>query len=332
MKTIALFLTTCMMLIMWAPVQSQTDILNRVKNKAIKKVENKLDKKVDQALDNAIDKTIDKVDDKLSKDKDKNKNEQNNSNSTHSDGDDNDDSNSSNSSNSSGNAGLNVFNNMMGGKTIPTAEVYDFNTYMEIEIENFDDENEPDGKFIQKLFTNTKNYNCAMIGSNPEDNNGEALMIMDYTNKAFLIVNYGTNDRTGIVMPFNDTIVANNEADNTTPDDYSEYNPTFRKTGNSKKILGYTCYEYVSSNAEYEHAVWVTSEYKMEQSLSFGRVQGFQQVFNYGYFPRGFTLEMFHKNLQDKTSTHMLVKDIQQTKANSFNLKGYQFMSMGGGK
>jgi len=333
MKTITLIFTASF-LFFSTHVFSQIDLLNKVKNNALKKVENKIEKKADEALDNALN----KADDKLFKDKDKDKNKNNNNNNSGNDSTGNGNASNQGSGNTSGNGGnnsggtggYNPFNNLMGGKTIPTSENYDFNTYMEIETENFNEDNESAGRYVQKLYTNTNNFNCAMLGSNPEEQSGEALMIMDYTNKAFLIVSYNNADKTGIVMPFNDTIIVEQNTQETKVEDFSQYNPLYRKTGNSKSILGYKCYEYTASTTEYEHIVWVTTEYKMEQSQSFTRTQGFSQIFAYGYFPGGFTMEMYHKNIADKTSTHMLVKDIKASANNSFKLSGYQLMSMGG--
>jgi hypothetical protein len=109
-------------------------------------------------------------------------------------------------------------------------------------------------------------------------------------------------------------------------------NATFKKTGRTKQILGYTCEEYLVEDEDYTSELWVTKE------ENFGIAKAFQgmaaQKQQKGYpsdYPAGMVMEMIsYDKKNSKEKTHMLVVDIQKNKKQTISTKGYMKMGFGG--
>ncbi len=107
----------------------------------------------------------------------------------------------------------------------------------------------------------------------------------------------------------------------------------FVKTGNSKKILGYTCYEYAYDGPEMAGKFWFTNEldYDMEgfyKAMNMGNGKKSKSQFTIPQMRNGFmmALTMKPKSTNKKKGVqevNMLVTDVKKTK-NYVDMTGYQ--------
>ena len=103
-----------------------------------------------------------------------------------------------------------------------------------------------------------------------------------------------------------------------------------KKTGNSKKILGYDCEEFASENEDTRFTFWVTQELDIYQKNMFYNVSKSLGGSSFGNIPKeakGLMMEMQFEHKSKDESGKMIVKEIRK-ESKSIETEGYQFMNL----
>jgi len=101
------------------------------------------------------------------------------------------------------------------------------------------------------------------------------------------------------------------------------------KTGNTKKILGYSCDEYLIEDEESEVRMWVSEELGKEMHKEIlNNPNAFGSTFHYSSAVNGMILEytLLEKNTGEKNE--MLVTDLDLNRSHSISTQGYAIISM----
>lgn len=107
-----------------------------------------------------------------------------------------------------------------------------------------------------------------------------------------------------------------------------ESNATVTKTGNTKKILGYTCEEYLIKDEKYTSNVWITTEIKLDYT-KISKAVGGQKGSATGSAEidgKGMMMEMTSYNKKGEAETHMIMTEYKE-EATSKSLSGYTVTS-----
>ncbi len=226
----------------------------------------------------------------------------------------------------------NIF--MQNNANITVEDVYNFNnnvTYKMTIISN----NKPSSIDYSMWFSDNKNYMATeMKNINTEDSknqNGsmEVLTILDEKNQAMIMIMAKQKMAQIISMDKIKNIEIEEDAQNI---DTSV--PTIKKTGRSKKILGYNCEEFITQTDEGKVTFWITQDVRLYQKnmfLNLSKSLGGNQFDKIPETAKGFMMEMFFEdtsngeNHGDKSS--MIVISISK-KTKVINIKDYQIMNL----
>ena len=108
-------------------------------------------------------------------------------------------------------------------------------------------------------------------------------------------------------------------------EDFSKFNEHLQRTGNSKRIAGYKCDEYIYDDEESHAVLWMTDELPPELWANMFSANTYTAA-SVGYYG-GFVMEMDSKEKNSQERTTMLVKEVNRDKNESISTSGYQFMS-----
>lgn len=155
----------------------------------------------------------------------------------------------------------------------------------------------------EKMLT-TYYYSDAGIMTEMQGN--DMSMIFDAANETMIMLN--EKDKTAMVMPsrFGSAMAAKQtEAASTA---------TITKTGNTKKILGYNCEEYLIQDEKHKSNVWITTEIKLDYT-KLSKAIGGQKGSASGsseFDGQGMMMEMTSYNKKGEAETHMIMTEYKE--------------------
>ncbi len=244
------------------------------------------------------------------------------------------DSSSSNSSSSSSSSasgiGMSALLSGMGMST--TANVkdsYDFDAYIEMTITSYDKKGkeEESGIYISYIDADSPDYGMSISEEDEED---AVLMIFDTENNLMLTLSDSDGEKTGFAVAFNEEQMEAISESYEEEETEVEANPyDVKKTGRTKKILGYKCDEYQTEDESSIVSIWSTDELGKKIDKTFMRSSNFSGMFFYAYYTDGFVLEYVIENKDDNEKTVMTITDIDTDKKTSVKTAGYTIMSIG---
>lgn len=217
--------------------------------------------------------------------------------------------------------------NMMGmGAEIPTKDNYSFSSNIKMEMKSFDANGESDGPVYYESFFNPNQKTYAMKFTSENEQSSEGMMIFDYENKAMIIINNENGNKSGMVTSIDVDATVEEDLDEVEDSDAFAH---LKKTGASKKVLGYKCDEYQYKNEEGKVSYWFTKDIDFFDSNLWG---GFEQLamFFTGQMPNGMLMEMESENFTTNEKFNLLVKEINKNVSKNIDLKDYQLISIGG--
>ena len=244
---------------------------------------------------------------------------------------------SSSSSRNAGSAlGTSLMMRAMGmGGAANVKPVYEFDGTIEMTITNYS-QGEQDGQSaLYTTFIDSKSFDYGMNFSE-SGQDGASTVIFDTENN--LMVTLGENDgeRTGFAVGFTpdqaeavateygDTEAESGEMAEESYDPYNEY-----RTGKKKKILGYSCDEYVIEDDETIVTMWITEDLQREMKSNYMQNATFAGLFMYAHSTSGTVLEYIMEDKKRDEKTVMQVTDIDMDKRKTISTAGYNIISMG---
>jgi len=216
---------------------------------------------------------------------------------------------------------------------VPVADAYHFTGYSVMEITGKDEK----GKDLEPTqIKSLLSDNQMIIGMEIElkDNKkkeGSSILIYDLERNASIILfeNEGEKARIAYGLDF-EKIAEGIEIEEMDMEDSPDFDFTWKKTGRTKTIIGYTCEEFVSEDEEGKASYWITEKPIKGASSFWGEGNPFltakMKQENMDYFknmPQGNLLEMIFESKKDKNVVQMTVIEINDSAQQTFVMADY---------
>lgn len=310
-------------LIVLLPLQHYGQIIS--KEEVEERTEEKVDQRVDQKVDQGIDKGLDAIEGLLfGKRKRKKNRDQNNAQEQANE--------QESSTSSTDQASMNAMSKLLGGGDANVLDQYTFSAYAKVKM-TMDGGKET--VTMKYHFPENEPY----VGieyldiSSTEEMTSDVFTIMDIKNKQVITLMTQNGQKMGVSINIDPEVWKDYAEENS---DVTSEDITIEKTGRTKEILGYTCYEYKMVTPDGNGTIWITDE----TDLSIGKALMGMQMSQKGQkgkqasvlpsdYPTGAMLEM------EFTSTdgeHMLMTttEINENSSKTVSTTGYSFFNMGG--
>jgi len=214
---------------------------------------------------------------------------------------------------------------------LPMEAIYVFNTSVTYQME-FSSKDNSSIVDYGMWFSENENYmgtqvkNIRSKEKNQQDMPASMLSVIDEKNQTMII--FMEDQKMAQVLSMEkikEISVEENEEENTNTDFEG-----LKKTGKTKKILGYTCEEFVAVNDENNFSIWITDELELFQKNMFYSISkslGGNTFSNIPKDAQGFMMEMHFENLVNGEKGKMIVTDINK-QSKSINTSEYQYMNL----
>jgi hypothetical protein len=221
------------------------------------------------------------------------------------------------------------------GRPANIKDKYDYSGNLLMTVETWDEDGKSDGEVLYTTHYTSDNKGYAMDFKSKDK--GDSRMIFDYENQVMIILGDNGKDKSGMVMAIGPNVTVQDSAvttattGNTTTTansnvtDYNSYYSSYKKTGQSKKISGYNCDEYVYEDAENKASYWMTND--LSADLWANMFNSYTITAVYAGRPNGFIMEWNNESKASKQKSHMVVKEVNKNQSSSFSTIGYTFMS-----
>ena len=208
---------------------------------------------------------------------------------------------------------------------------YEFNTNVTYQME-FSSKDNSSIVDYGMWFSENENYmgtqvkNIKSKEKEQQDMPASMLSVIDEKNKTMII--FMEDQKIAQVLSMEkikEISMEENEAENANTDFEG-----LKKTGKTKKILGYTCEEFVAVNDENNFSIWVTDELELFQKSMFYSINeslGGNTFRNIPKDAEGFMMEMHFENLVNGEKGKMIVTEINK-QSKSINTSEYQYMNL----
>ncbi len=223
-------------------------------------------------------------------------------------------------------------NMFMGNKEdVPIESVYKFDTSVTYRMESVAD-NKPVSIDYNMLFSKNNNYMATkMQNINSEEMKGKSgamqmTTILDDKNQAMIMLMEDQKIAQVISMEKIKDVAVNEDSEET---DIETSKPNIKKTGRTKKILGYQCDEFETITEDGKSLVWITKELSVYHKNMFSNLNkslGGDQFNNYPDAAKGLMMEM-HFESKNGEKSNMKIIDINK-KSTEISTDGYQFMNL----
>lgn len=308
MKQLLLLTTLALLCLTQLPAQIVTT--EEVKEKAEDKVDNRVDRKVDEGLDKALDGVENLLFGKKKKKKDKKKDKEESS-TTSTDQDAYDPS------------------SLFGGGDAEIADQYVFNTQTDVQITTANKKGKKeDVTNYQMLFPNEGQYFGMDMSQSTES---PVFAIFDFENGQMVNLTESGGNKMAMVIKIDQDAV-NEQVEEKIEEQNEDY--SFRKTGRTKKIHGYSCDEYEMESEDGHGTFWITDDTDLRIGMAMGSMAAQSKGQKGGLqlpedIPQGAILEMHHVD-KDGSTMDWETTDIKTNVNRTISTAGYQVMSLGG--
>lgn len=216
-----------------------------------------------------------------------------------------------------------------------TQDEYTFDTKFDLKIEAFGKKGKLKQANEMTMMVSDDSENMAMI-VNQEGINAEMIFDMKSKNIVTLMNTGGQKMATSTSLDQGQYQKMMEDNENSNADKEGKM-PTFKKTGNTKTISGYSCDEYKVEHSEIENGsevtYWITDEADFDWVKSLSNMSGMNKQmpdmsFGAGYPEDGSIIQMVVTE-KNGEYTLMTITDIEQDKDITISTKGYTFMNMG---
>jgi len=206
---------------------------------------------------------------------------------------------------------------------------YSFDAYIQMEISNYKKNGKLDDQVLYDNYVNKTKADYAMVFADGQD---QSTIIFDTKNSAMLILSDSDGEKAGFATAIDPEAMADWAEDYAEDQDVEETDLTpynMKKTGKSKKILGYHCEEYLVEDEETEVRMWVSDKLGKEMRKEWMRnQQTFGAMFMHAYALNGMVLEYDVLDKDNGKKTIMLVTEIDLNHNHSVSTGGYTVISM----
>ncbi len=217
-----------------------------------------------------------------------------------------------------------------GAENIKIEESYTFNTKVMYNMTVTDPDTSSDIKY-EMWYAENEDYMATKTLDNKNSTSkgvpNSVLSILDDKNQAIIVILEA--QKIAQLLPMDNIEEVDVDESGEVEDD-TEFEG-LKKTGRSKKILGYNCEEFVTQNDSNKYSFWITQELSLFHKNMLFNLSESLGANTFDHIPeeaKGFMMEMSYENFSKKEKGFMQVLDIEKTN-NSIFMKDYQLMSLG---
>lgn len=211
-------------------------------------------------------------------------------------------------------AGAMTFNSL--APLTPTGEsIYEFTDSANFTITTYDKKGKAEDPISGVMYTHKEK---AHMGMEVEIEGSEGFNIFDIENKKMYVLVETNGMKMGMKRTIKDDDGKGNEEDQM----------EFTKTGQTKEVAGYTCFEYTSEDEENKYQFWVADNDDMPFDNAFMSFQKANKSkdFSNSTMPKGLTMEMTSTGKKKGEKTHYIITKINENISKSVSLSGYKIM------
>lgn len=316
MKTLLSILIT---LLIALGMSAEAQVVDRTKNRAQRKANNRVDRKIDQGIDRGLDAV-----EGLFKRKDKKKKSSKNrsSDAEGTEGIERDDYDDEMTEEEALEHMMSAFGS--GGNVEIPAE-YAFDHHVDMVMTQYNKRGKEESRQNMRMFFSDSK---AVIGVEVKVEGTAATSVIDMEAMQMVVLtNMGTS-KMAMVVDMNAAMLAAED------DDMENYeNPVFKKTGRTKKLLGYHCEEYIAEEDGERVEFWITRDEFLDVYQAFTALevanQSTTQTDPMSAHPGGMTMEMISTDEGGERMT-MVVTAVNRGQGKVIKTAGYQTMKMPG--
>lgn len=226
---------------------------------------------------------------------------------------------------------------LLGMGDVPYEDSYHFSSYMKTQIIGTDSTGEPQIDALYSFYFNNKNKNFSMEFETIDKETQQpqkTTMIFDLSNNTMLILGEKENERSGVAMllpPDSSRTTGKTDSnDEPSKEELAQINSYYKATGRTKKILGYTCKEYIHKDPENTYTIWTTREISYDYSPAYGHLFGLQVMTkeNTTTYMLGTILEMHILANNSQARTDYYVREFKPNTPKSIETSRYQIVGM----
>lgn len=218
---------------------------------------------------------------------------------------------------------------------IEVDESYDFTGYSVLEISGIDEKGKPIDPVILKSYL-SENSNVTGMEFAEKDKKTSDVYVMIFDFKRNISITLFENDGQKMRMAYGyDYASMSQDVDiEGAIEEGDDQDVSFKKTGNSKNIMGYDCEEYLIETDENITKYWVTKNPITGQASFWGQNNPFltarmkdhnPELFN--NLPSGNMMEAHMESKVDKSILEMKVTDLKENQPKSFLMAEYPGMA-----
>jgi hypothetical protein len=213
---------------------------------------------------------------------------------------------------------------------VPVADSYDFTGYSVMEITGIDEKGKSVEPTIMRSFLSESAMVIGMEVENEESKKAseKIVLIYDLERNASIILldNKGEKSR----MAYGLDLAKIEEAIEEEETDLENPEIKFRKTGNTKTILGYTCEEFETEDEDGKATFWVTESPIKGRNNFWGESNPFlakrmqnQNNISFKDLPNGNMMELYFESKDDKSNMTMKVIELNDDFQQNFLMSDY---------
>lgn len=214
---------------------------------------------------------------------------------------------------------------------LPLEELYTFHTAVFYNME-FDEQGKSSIVEYVMWFSENENYmatqieNASSTASGNENMPASMFTVLDEKNKAMIV--FMEEQKLAQLLSM-ETLKELSEWENESEEIDNDYSD-LKKSGRTKKILGYACEEFTSENADNKFSMWVTQDLDLYQKNMFFSLNESLGGKKFSHIPdeaKGFMMEMHFENLVNGEKGTMHATKINK-QLKSIEPSQYQFMNL----
>lgn len=216
------------------------------------------------------------------------------------------------------------FKNMGNMEKAEYETSYSFSVTVTMKVENFQDGKEMLEEGMQKDMEMKQSFGKNAIAFYVENEKKKMLSVIDLKNESMLMLSEEDKSGSAIPLSFLDKFGSEDDDDNE--------NYEIKKTGRSRKIKGYTCYEYVIADNNFKQEVWLApslnflnESYVKELSKMSKRNKNQKNLYKALKGNEGFPIEII-LYLDNKKTSRITVTDINKKQKN-IKISDYKMMN-----
>lgn len=204
-------------------------------------------------------------------------------------------------------------------------DVYQFSSQIIMEMEMRDEDGKAMPATTSEIVFNDKNND---FGMKSNTQGAKTTFIFDYENKCTLILTDSDGKKSGLATTLNtEDLKKYAPEEGVASQEETKEDDCFKKTGNSKKINGYSCEEYLCDSEESTIHIWTTKELdkKINRAFNSNMMGG---DFSKATEMNGVAIVYHFKSKKDKSESKSTLKSFDMNKSSSVSTVGYEIMGL----